>query len=489
MPDLVDLVEHEDRVDRGGLLHPLDDLAGEGADVRAPVTTNRGLVMDATEADAVELASDCARDRTAERGLTHTRWSDETQNRSLLVGLELSDGQVFDDALLDLLEAGVVLVEDLAHGRDVHVVGGLLAPGDVENPVDVGANDGVLRRANLHLPQALELLVRDVVGLARQVRLGQALFEDVEVALIAFLFAQLFLDGLELLAQDVLALVLAHLLFDLGVDAVPHFEDFELTREQAQDLANAFLRVERLEELRLLIDWGVEVCRHQVGELTVLLNRIDERAGLARQLRHELDDLLGNVAEAHRERFAFDVLGFGFVEARDAGANVRFGGHHLFETDSYEALENEAVIARAMLERFEDARRDADRIEVVLVRIVRRGVPLGDDRDDRLIEVLDVLDERDGLLAAHVKGRDGRWEQHRVPDRQNRELVAELDFARVGGRDRCDCFLFVAHAGVLLQLGQNRSFFSTVANIATHHFPGKGLTCGAREGRQGQGVT
>ncbi len=71
------------------------------------------------------------------------------------------------------------------------------------------------------------------VGLARQVCLRQALLENIEVALIAFFFTQLFFDGLELLAQDVLALVLAHLLFDLRVDAVPHLEDLELTRQQA----------------------------------------------------------------------------------------------------------------------------------------------------------------------------------------------------------------------------------------------------------------
>ncbi len=101
--------------------------------------------MDASEADAVELAPQRTRYGTAERRLTDTGRSDETENWTLLVGLELADGQVFDDALLDLVEAGVVLVEHLAHGSDVHVVGGLLAPGNVENPVDIGANDGIFR--------------------------------------------------------------------------------------------------------------------------------------------------------------------------------------------------------------------------------------------------------------------------------------------------------------------------------------------------------
>ena len=62
VPNLVDLVEHEDRVDRAGLLHALDDLTGKGADVGAPMTANRCLVVNAAEADRMELASECARD-------------------------------------------------------------------------------------------------------------------------------------------------------------------------------------------------------------------------------------------------------------------------------------------------------------------------------------------------------------------------------------------------------------------------------------------
>ena len=102
--------------------------------------------------------------------------------------------------------------------------------------------------------QALELLLRDPLGLGRELRLGDALLEPVEIALIAVVLAELLLDRLELLAQDVLALVLAHLLLDLGVDALAHLEDLELAREQAQHLADALLDVDRLEELRLLLD-------------------------------------------------------------------------------------------------------------------------------------------------------------------------------------------------------------------------------------------
>ena len=53
----------------------------------------------------------------------------------------------------------------------------------------------------------------------------------------------------------------------------------------------------------------VEVRGDEIGERAGRLDRVDERARLARQLGHELDDLLGDVAQAHRERLGLDVFG------------------------------------------------------------------------------------------------------------------------------------------------------------------------------------
>ena len=86
---LVDLVEHEDRIVGFGPAHALDDLAGQRADVGAPMAANLGLVVHAAERDALELAAQGARDRPAQRGLAHSRRSDEAQDRPLHVRLEL----------------------------------------------------------------------------------------------------------------------------------------------------------------------------------------------------------------------------------------------------------------------------------------------------------------------------------------------------------------------------------------------------------------
>ena len=74
---LVHLVEEEDGVAGPRLLHHLDDLAGEGADVGAPVAADLGLVPHPTQGQAHELAVRAAGDGLGEGGLAHARGPDE----------------------------------------------------------------------------------------------------------------------------------------------------------------------------------------------------------------------------------------------------------------------------------------------------------------------------------------------------------------------------------------------------------------------------
>jgi hypothetical protein len=127
-PELVDLVEEEHRVLRARTLHPLDDPAGERADVRSPVATDLGLVPNAAERHADELPSERARDRLPERGLPHARRSDEAENRALELTRQLEHRDVLEDPLLDLLQAVVILVEDALDLLEIGIVLGRDAP-------------------------------------------------------------------------------------------------------------------------------------------------------------------------------------------------------------------------------------------------------------------------------------------------------------------------------------------------------------------------
>ena len=79
---LVDLVDQEDGILRLGVAQRADDRPWHGADVRPPVPSDLGLVADAADRDAHELAAERLRDRLAERRLADAGRADEAEDRA-----------------------------------------------------------------------------------------------------------------------------------------------------------------------------------------------------------------------------------------------------------------------------------------------------------------------------------------------------------------------------------------------------------------------
>ena len=154
---LVDLVEQDERVGGLGLLHRLDDLAGHRADIGAAVTADLGLVTHAAERHAHELAAGRLGDRLAERGLADARRADEAQDRAGEPVGALLHGEILDDAVLDLVEAVVVVVEHVLGDGEILLDLRLLAPRNAEHPVEIVAHDRRLGRHRRHLAQLLHL--------------------------------------------------------------------------------------------------------------------------------------------------------------------------------------------------------------------------------------------------------------------------------------------------------------------------------------------
>ena len=79
---LVDLVDHEHGVARAGVAQGADDRPRHRADVGAPVAADLGLVADAADRDALELAAERAGDRAPEAGLADPGRADEAEDRA-----------------------------------------------------------------------------------------------------------------------------------------------------------------------------------------------------------------------------------------------------------------------------------------------------------------------------------------------------------------------------------------------------------------------
>src|SRR3954452_15722222 len=180
-----------------------------------------------------------ARDRASERRLADAGRSDEAEDAAGRVGLQPAHGEELEDAVLDLLDVVVVVVEDLAGVREVEVVLGRVAPRQRGDPLEVRADDAVLGGLGRERLQPLELAVdlaadvlleRDRVELRAQLgRLGSRLVE----------LTELLADRLELLAQDVLALALVELGLDLVLDLRADRDDLELARQDLDEGAQA----------------------------------------------------------------------------------------------------------------------------------------------------------------------------------------------------------------------------------------------------------
>ncbi len=225
---LVHFVEQEDGVPASGLLHHLDDLAREGADVGAAMASDLRLVPNATKRQADELAVGGPSDGLGERRLSDAGRSDEAEDGTFGLLDELADGEELDDTLLDLLEAEMVFVEHRLGAREVTALAGCPPPRHSNEPVEVVARDGGFGRHGRHSLETLQLLKSLVERVLGHLGLLDASSQFVGLVDLLVLATQFLLDRLHLLVEVVLLLRPLHLLLDAPLDAAVDLELLEL---------------------------------------------------------------------------------------------------------------------------------------------------------------------------------------------------------------------------------------------------------------------
>ena len=255
--DLVHLVEQDHRVHRLGVAQRADEPPRQRADVRAPVAADLGLVADAAERHPHELAVERARDRLADRRLAGAGRPDQGQDRARplvvrdpAVLAELAHREVLDDAVLDVVEPGVVGVEHFPRADRVERLVAPLRPRHGDEPVEVRADHRGLAARVAHRLEAPQL----ALGLRPHV-LGHAGFLDLRAVLVddgALVLAELLADRVHLLAEEPLALLLLRALLDVVADAAPHLQLGEPLALELEGELQPLDDVDRLEQLDAL---------------------------------------------------------------------------------------------------------------------------------------------------------------------------------------------------------------------------------------------
>src|SRR5271163_1643002 len=121
----------------------------------------------------------------------------------------------------------MILVEHLARVTNVEIVFGRDAPRQADEPVEVGAHDGMLGRLGRNHLEAFEFLVGDFARLGRHLRLFDLLLDFFDFGTARVALAEFLLNRLKLLAQVILALIFVELGLHLRLDFVPEFEHLD----------------------------------------------------------------------------------------------------------------------------------------------------------------------------------------------------------------------------------------------------------------------
>ncbi len=137
----VHFVEHEDRVFGSRLLHHLDNLTRERANVGAAMTANFSLIAYAAERHPDKLAAGRLGDRHSQRRLADARRADEAEDRAFGILDQLADGEEFKNALLDLLQPVVIFVQNLFGSRNIADFLRAFLPRHRQQPVEIVSRD------------------------------------------------------------------------------------------------------------------------------------------------------------------------------------------------------------------------------------------------------------------------------------------------------------------------------------------------------------
>ena len=229
----------------------------------------------------------------------------------------------------------MVGIEDGLRALELDDLLGPFCPGQGHEPVHIGARHRVLGGRDRHLREAIQLAKRLLLDRLRHAHRFNLLAQLLDLFGLLVPFAQLLLNRLELLAQEVLPLVLADLRLHLGLNLRTQLEDLQLLDQDAVEQVHARANVERLEDLLPRASrQRREARRDEIGEL----GRIDDvqREGLkvVRQQRGQRDDLLKVRLDVPLQRVNLQpvLVAKLFVGRRDVGADVR-----LQRDDAYRA--------------------------------------------------------------------------------------------------------------------------------------------------------
>ena len=371
-------------------------------------------------------------DGLAQRGLTHTRRSYETQNRGFHVLPQLQHGQMLYDSVFHLVKPEMVGIKNALGAFQVKVVLGELTPRQINQILQIVQLNTVFRRLRMGAFQFLQFPVENFGHFLRPLFLLGLFLQLLDILFVG-IAAQLLLNGPQLLVEVILALLFVHVVAHLALDLLLQFKHLLRLGQHGKESVGYLVEVACLQNPLTHRKFSLDVAGHEIQQKHGVFDALDGKARLLRQVARAGDDLYGQVPDRLQQSLELARVGYVFRSRvrYHGGLHVGFvldGFHHLEAAD---ALYDDRDAAVGHLESLEDLRRSAYLVEVVKHRLVHIRFLLRDDTDGLALAAV-FLHQLDGFLAPHGDGNDRARIKHRVAQRhdgqflRHRLILAEL---------------------------------------------------------------
>ena len=290
---LVHLIQDNDRIRGTCIFHRIHDTPGHGSDVRSSVTSDLSLIPHAAKGDPHILPSERLRDALADTRLARSGRADEQKDRTGLLLVQAHDRKLLDDPVLDLLEAVMILIQDLMGLLKIDLLKLRLLPVKRSHKVKVVIQQAVLMAVLALLLHAAENLVRLSAGSLIHSRLRDLLLKLPDIGdILRVHLIELLLKEADLLLQSILAVELLIGLLRMLLSFIRNIRDRDKSIDRLLDQVQTLRLLIRRKDRKPLIHIQCKISTERSRALLRILPAVDVRTHhqSPRELLHKLRD-------------------------------------------------------------------------------------------------------------------------------------------------------------------------------------------------------
>ncbi|MBS1271825.1 MAG: hypothetical protein MAGBODY4_00957 [Candidatus Marinimicrobia bacterium] len=237
----------------------------------------------------------------------------------------------------------MILIQDLLGALHIHIVVAGFAPRQLNQPFEIRPAHRIFRRGRRDFLQAIDLLLRNLPGLFRHLRLFDFLANLFDFQRL-IVFAQFFLYGFQLLPEVIFALGFGNLSLDFRLNFFTEFQPLDLTVDKHCRLFQTLMHIQFLKNPLFFRISDIQVTNRPVNQARRMLDIGEHAHVLLRQVRRHLNQFTVNISEIGLQRIDFDIFFvIIFIHTLEYSAKIRLflcpvGDLHPVDTLDYGAF-------------------------------------------------------------------------------------------------------------------------------------------------------